>query len=208
MTGGAAEEHILEAADLKAVADDIGGDLDYRKVDALPCHVEARAVGEYAVRCRSGLSLHQVALCLFHAERKAGQGVGDHVDPQQVNGGEKLKVEYRCDEHDYNFGHVRRKLELKHLADVVVDLSALFNSVDDGSKVVVREHHVGDALGDVRSGDAHADADICGFDGGRIVDAVAGHCGDHAACLPRLDYSCLMLGLDSRIDGVFRNFLD
>ena len=186
-------------------ADNERGDLDEREVHTLPDHIDTGAAGEDAVGRGARFAAHQVAFGLFHAERKARQRVGDHVDPQQMHRGKNREVEDGRHKHDDDFAHVGGKLELQHLADVVVDLAAFLNGVDDGCKVVVGEHHVGCALGHVGAGDAHADADVGALDGRCVVDAVAGHGGDHAARLPRFDDAGLMFGLDAGVDGIFEH---
>src|SRR5699024_5239230 len=101
-----------------------------------------------------------------------------------------------------HLAHVGGQQELDGLADAVVDAAAFADRVDDGGKVVVGQHHVGHVLGHVGAGDAHADADVGGLDGGRVVDAVAGHGGDGAALLPGGDDADLVLGLHAGVDAV------
>ena len=98
--------------------------------------------------------------------------------------------------------HVAGQQELDGLADVVIDPAALLHGGDDGGEVVVAEHHVRHVFRHVRAGDAHAHADIRGLDGGRVVDAVAGHGGDGALAPPGVDNADLMLRLHPGIDAV------
>jgi hypothetical protein len=55
-------------------------------------------------------------------------------------------------------------------------------------------------IGHVGAGDPHGHADIRGLQGGRIVDAVAGHRHRVALTLQRLDDPELVLGVDARVD--------
>jgi hypothetical protein len=57
----------------------------------------------------------------------------------------------------------------------------------DRRKVVVGQHHVGCLYGHFRSGAPHRNADVRLLEGRRVVDAVARHRDDMAACLKRFD---------------------
>src|SRR5699024_3423563 len=49
-----------------------------------------------------------------------------------------------------------------------------------GRERIVQQHDLGGFFGNFGAGNAHGDADVCIFEGGRVVDAVAGD-GDHVA---------------------------
>ena len=69
-------------------------------------------------------------------------------------------------------------------------------------KMCIRDrNHVGDVLGDIGTGDAHANADVGALDGRGVVHAVAGHGDDVAQALPSVDDASLVLGLDAGVDG-------
>ena len=142
------EVHTAEEADEHEDSDD----------DTLDHGVEAHVAGEHAVGGVTRLALHDVALGLLHAQRERGEAVGDEVHPQQLDGLEQREAHERGREDREHLGEVRGEQELDDLADVVVDATALFARVDDRGEVVVGEHHVGDVLGDVGAGDAHAHA--------------------------------------------------
>ena len=103
---------------------------------------------------------------------------------------------------------IRGQLELDDLAHVFVDLAAFLHRVDDRREVIVRKNHVRGAFRHVRTGDAHADADIRSLDGRRVVHAVAGHGGHHAAGAPRLNDANLVFGLHAGIDRILQDFLE
>ena len=158
--------------------------------------------GKDAVLGVARLALHDVALGVLHAQRERGETVGDQVHPQQLHRLKDGKADERGDKHREHLGKVGRKQELDDLADVVVDATALFAGTDDGGEVVVGEHHVGNVLGDVGTGDAHAHADVGTLDGRGVVDAVARHGHDLVARLPSLDDAGLMLGLNAGVHAV------
>ena len=169
---------------------------------ALDNAVQAHIAGKNTVLGVARLALHDVALGILHAQRERGEAVGDQVHPQQLHRLEDGKADERGDKHREHLGKVGRKQELDDLADVVVDATALFAGTDDGGKVIVGEHHVGDVLGDVGAGDAHAHADVGALDGRGVVDAVARHGHDLVARLPSLNDAGLVLGLDAGVHAV------
>ena len=169
---------------------------------ALDHAVQTHIAGKDAVLGVARLALHDVALGILHAQRERGEAVGDQVHPQQLHRLEDGKADERGDKHREHLGKVGRKQELDDLADVVVDAATLFAGTDDGGEVVVGKHHVGDVLGNVGTGDAHADADVGTLDGRGVVDAVARHGHDLVARLPSLDDTGLVLGLDAGVHAV------
>ena len=148
---------------------------------ALDHAVQTHMSGKDAVLGVARLALHDVALGILHAQRERGEAVGDQVHPQQLHRLKDGKADERGDKHREHLGKVGRKQELDDLADVVVDAAPLFAGTDDGGEVVVGKYHVGDVLGDVGTGDAHAHADVGAFDGRGVVDAVARHGHDLVA---------------------------
>ena len=62
-------------------------------------------------------------------------------------------------------------------------MAPLFYGSDDGGEIIVCQHHVRGLLGHLGAADTHGDADIRCFQGGRVIDAIAGH-GHHQP--PRL----------------------
>ena len=164
--------------------------------------VQTHIAGKDTVLGVARLALHNVALGVLHAQRERGETVGNQVHPQQLHRLEDGKADERGDKHREDLGKVGRKQELDDLADVVVDATALFAGTDDGGEVVVGKHHVGDVLGDIGTGDAHAHADVGALDGRGVVDAVARHGHDLVARLPSLDDAGLVLGLDAGVHAV------
>ena len=96
-------------------------------------------------------------------------------------------------EHDQDLADVAGQQEVHELADVRVDDPPLLDGGDDAREIVVGEHHVGRLLRHVRAGDAHRNADVGPLEGGRVVDAVAGHRHDVVARLEGLDDARLVL---------------
>ena len=201
---GVASNHIgdVDVAHVKVHAHKEARQHQYGDDQALDHAVQAHIAGKDAVLGVARLALHDVALGILHAQRERGEAVGNQVHPQQLHRLEDGKADERGDEHREHLGKVGRKQELDDLADVVVDAATLFASTDDGGEVVVGEHHVGDVLGNVGTGDAHANADVGALDGRGIVDAVARHGHDLVARLPGLDDAGLVLRLDAGVHAV------
>ena len=137
----------------------------------------------------------------------AGEAVGHEVHPQKLDGLEQREAHERRREHAEYLGQVRGQQELDDLTDVVVDATTLFARIDDRGEVVVGKHHVGNVLGDVGAGDAHADADVRVLDGGSIVHTVARHGNDLVLGLPSLDDAGLVLGLNASVHAVLLDVL-
>ena len=55
---------------------------------ALPSQLEGEAAGEQGGAGRSGRLLHHILLHRLHPQRQGGQGVGDQVEPQELDGDE------------------------------------------------------------------------------------------------------------------------
>ena len=186
-------------------ADEVGGQRDHGNECALVSHGKAETACKDALLGVTGLSVHHVCLGLFHTQSQSGEAVGDQVDPQEVNGLEDGKAHQGCKEDGQHLGEVGGQEELDRLADVVVDAASLANGGDDGGKVVVGQDHVGNVLGNVGAGDAHAHADVGVLDGGSVVYAVTRHCGDLALLAPSVDDSGLVLGLNAGVNAVLLN---
>ena len=63
------------------------------------------------------------------------------------------------------------------------------DSIDNRSKVIVGQNHIGSIFGHICPSDAHGNADVGSFERWRIIDAVTGH-GDHRILfLPSFDDS-------------------
>ena len=86
------------------------------------------------------------------------------------------------------------------LADVVVDDASLLDGRDDRREVVIGEHHRRRFTRYVGARSAHRDADVCPPQGGRIVDAVAGHRDGVALGAQRIDHEQFRLGVRARDD--------
>ena len=72
-------------------------------------------------------------------------------------------------------GAIGREDEEDGFLEIVIDGAPFLDGVGDGSEVVVGQHHGGGFLGGFGAFDAHGDADVGAFEGGGVVDAVAGH---------------------------------
>ena len=68
-----------------------------------------------------------------------------------------------------------REREGDGLADVVVDAPAEANRGDDRRKVIVEQDQGRRFARHVRAASSHGDADVRGFQGRCVIDAIAGH---------------------------------
>ena len=165
------------------------------------------AVGEDAVLGVSRLLVHDAFFLVVHAQGDGRKGIGDEVDPEDVEGGKRKDDAVLGEggqdgeeEHDQDFGEVGGKEIEDGLLDVGEDASSFFDGLLDGGEVVVGQDHVRGALGDVGAGDAHGDADVGSLEGRGVVDAVSGHGDDVSVGLEGLDDLNLVLGRDASED--------
>ena len=90
---------------------------------------------------------------------------------------------------------------LRSLVTVSYTHLALFHRADNRCKIIVRQHHICHIFGNVRSCDAHSDADVRSLDGGRVVNAVTGHCRHIAGISPGVYNTVLVLWLYAGINA-------
>ena len=133
--------------------------------------------------------LHDIFAGGVDAQRDRGQRVGSEVDEQDVHrlDGHFGQPDAHGDEQDEDLGDVARHEELDDLLDIAVHPAPLADGIFDGGEIVVQQDNVGGVFGNVCTRNAHGNADIRLFEGGRIVDAVARHGGHFAAAFERLD---------------------
>ena len=70
------------------------------------------------------------------------------------------EAEERCKEDGDHLARIRCKQELYRLSDIIVNAPAFLNCGNDGGKVIIGKHHIGNILCNVCTGYAHADAYI------------------------------------------------
>ena len=147
----------------------------------------------------SGWAAHDGAAGLVKAEGDRDGDVDDHVDPQDLQGGEGDPTgdgEDPSADEDGDVGDQGRHLEAEVFEEVVVQVAAVVDRLDDGGEVVVGQDHDRGFFGDLGAGDAHGDPDVGRLEGGGVIDPVPGH-GDHVAALfEQPDQAQLVLGGD------------
>eukprot|EP00160_Parvularia_atlantis_P015994 Unigene4852_Nuclearia_a/m.14845 Unigene4852_Nuclearia_a/g.14845 ORF Unigene4852_Nuclearia_a/g.14845 Unigene4852_Nuclearia_a/m.14845 type:complete len:366 (+) Unigene4852_Nuclearia_a:2-1099(+) len=118
---------------------------------------------------------HDVQVGRVEAQRRCRQAVRNEVDPEQLDGDERLgRAEQNGQEDADDLTDVGRDEVADKLLRVVEDRAALLDRRDDRGKVVVGQDHVGSLLGDGRAR-AHGDTDVGFLERGRVVHAVARH---------------------------------
>ena len=148
-------------------------------------------------------ALHDVGLRRLPRHRNGGDHVGAEVHAKDEHGAERERaLERDVREERGDLRDVGRERVRDRLLEVVENEAALLHAVDDGGEVIVEEDHVRRLLGDVRSHDAHRDADVGLLERGSVVDTVAGHGNDLAAALVVLDDDELLLRRSAREDDL------
>ena len=134
--------------------------------------------------------------------------VGHHVHPQKHNGGEREISSDGKRQDDEYLAQAGREQIVGKLADVIEDPATFFNGSHDGGKVIVQQDHGGGFLGDIRTAQAHRNAHVRLFQGGRIVDPIPGHGHHVSGVLQCLQHLLLHLGRGTRHDIHFLHFFD
>mmetsp|Transcript_29462 Transcript_29462/g.73947 ORF Transcript_29462/g.73947 Transcript_29462/m.73947 type:complete len:485 (-) Transcript_29462:693-2147(-) len=162
-------------------------------------------LGEDAVGHRG--ALHQVRRAVVHGDTDGGAGARGSVDEQDRNGAEHengvplaVNDEAQGEHEHHGLGHVSAQQVHHEVADGCEDTAALLHSGHDGGEVVVCQHNVRNALGDVRAGDAHGNANVGLLDGGRVVDAITRHGHNLAPAVQCLHHAHLALRGAARHD--------
>mmetsp|Transcript_32718 Transcript_32718/g.83603 ORF Transcript_32718/g.83603 Transcript_32718/m.83603 type:complete len:485 (-) Transcript_32718:214-1668(-) len=162
-------------------------------------------LGEDAVGHRG--ALHQVRRAVVHGDTDGGAGARGSVDEQDRNGAEHengvplaVNDEAQGEHEHHGLGHVSAQQVHHEVADGCEDTAALLHSGHDGGEVVVCQHNVRNALGDVRAGDAHGNANVGLLDGGRVVDAITRHGHNLATAVQCLHHAHLALRGAARHD--------
>ena len=108
--------------------------------------------------------------------RPGGEDVSDQVEPQELHGVQRFSHPQGGGEgsHD-NFPHVGGEQEVYRLADIAVGGASPADGVDQGFQIVVGDDHICDVLHHVAAAGPHGHPHVCRFEGGHVVDAVAGH---------------------------------
>ena len=129
------------------------------------------------------------------------------MDGQQRNG----QPEEGGQENSQDFPGIARQYKSDELADIVVNLAPLAHSPHHRREIVVEEDDISCFLRYIGSGDAHGDAYIGAFEGGRIIDPVAGHSYKLSVLLKGADNPELLFrgyaGIDTEVRHSFVQFL-
>ena len=106
----------------------------------------------------------------------------------------------RGTEQQQDFSGIGAEQVMNELLNIVEDCPTFLDGVDNRREIIVDKHHVGSVFRDVRSRDAHRDADVGHLDRCRVVNTVAGH-GDNVAVRAQgRNNSQLVLGGDACVD--------
>ena len=147
--------------------------------------------------------LHDVRLGLLVGQGDGGQHVRAQIDAENGHGAQRQgDLEDHVEEKWCQFGDLRRKGVTDGLLQIVEDESSLFDAREDRGEVVVQENDVRRLFAHVGARQAHGDADVRLFQGGRIVHSVAGHGHDFSQPLATLDDDQLLLGTRSSEDDL------
>lgn len=144
-------------------------------------------------------SVEDIVNSLFETESSFAERTGAEKHPQNFNRREDedghtvsvLKRQTNEERHDKaNVGS--QDVEDK-LLDIVENAATLFNSVEDGGKVIIGQNNICRLLGHVGAS-AHGNTDICALKTRAIVDTVAGHGNVSLTTMQSLNHAHLCAG--------------
>ena len=139
----------VRGADVAHAEDEKGEDED------LPCRVSQHELdhdgGEEGLVSRAGRALEQVRGGVLGGEGEGGEGVHDHVDPEELHGSERALGEDGAAHDREDAGRaVDCELKLEELADIIVHVPPPLDSLQDRGEVVVEDDDVSCVLSHLR----------------------------------------------------------
>mmetsp|Transcript_76038 Transcript_76038/g.215479 ORF Transcript_76038/g.215479 Transcript_76038/m.215479 type:complete len:219 (-) Transcript_76038:320-976(-) len=138
----------------------------------------------------------------LHAQRDGRRQVRDQDEEEDLHGGpHEREGGHHAEEDLHDLGDVYGHDEGHELLDARVDDAPFLDRAHDGDEVVVRQDHVGGALGDLRALDPHRHTDLRRIQGRGVIDAVAGHRAHLALALQGPHDLELVLRLRAREDA-------
>lgn len=148
--------------------------------------------------------MHDIRSSNLKTKTHVGHTRGDHDDPQNLNrskredGNAASVLERKTDEKSTSLGNVLSQDVQDKLLDIVKHATTLFHSIENGSKVVIRQHNIRSLLGNIRTSLTHGNTDISTLQRWRIIDTVTSHSHKTLAAMKGLNHADLGLGSAAR----------
>ncbi|GKT79636.1 LOW QUALITY PROTEIN: unnamed protein product [Colletotrichum tofieldiae] len=167
--------------------------------DTVYNHIDDDLVGEDTALLVLGGLAHDIGGGLLTTQTEGGEGRGNHVDPENLEGrngeygevGAVTESETAAKEDDLT--DVGAEQVKNELLDVVKHATTLADGGNDGVELVVSQHNLGGRLGDVGTG-THGDTDISAGQRGGIVDTITSHGHEGVAATEGVDHAGLGVG--------------
>lgn len=131
---------------------------------------------DYVFFARVGHASQKLVIWRLSCQSQSCQSVHNQVDPQHLHSCQRRVLEnyWRNEGHEESH-NVDCKLELQELADTVEDVSAVLDSSNDRTEVVVKQNYTSGLLGYLSACLTHSEPDICVLECGCVVGAVSSH---------------------------------
>lgn len=126
---------------------------------------------------------------------KSGEGVHDQVDPEHL-----YSVQWRFLGHDgtqednEHSDKVDGELELQEFSNIIVDISSVLKSNNNGGEVIIEKDDIAGALGDVSTSDTHSETDISLSQSWSIVGTITSYSNNTITVLNTSDQKIFILG--------------
>lgn len=174
-----------------------GGDCGETEVSTTNAVAGKGEWGDNALVLGTWRHVHNAWLSWVDTESGSWKTVGDKVDEEELGGTKEVRAtDDGGDEAGNDFTDVAGKEVADEGGRVVVDGTALSDSLDNGGEGVIGKDHLGSILSDLGTS-SHGDTDIGSLKSWSIVDTITSHGDDVALGLEDLDELLLVEWLDT-----------
>lgn len=168
-------------------------------VDGVAKDVSGHDIGYDGVVLLVWFSLENSSGWFLGGEGESGKRVHDQVNPEHLNGIQRSLLGHNsAQENDEHSNVVDGELELDEFSHVVIDVSSVSESDDNGGEVVIKKNDIGNQLGDISSRDTHGEADVGLSQSWRVIGTITSYGNDTSAILNTCDQNELVFRGGSR----------
>jgi len=141
------------------------------------------------------LSVQEFFTWWLSGESKSGEGVHNHVYPEQLNSRQWSDLgDSRSNEDGEHSDNINSQLELQEFSNVVKDVSSELDGSHNRSEVVIHKNNVASFLRNLSSSDTHGKSDISLLKSWSIVSSITSYCNDLSEFLKSSNQNVFVLG--------------
>jgi len=146
----------------------------------------------------------------FSGKGESAEGIHDQVDPEHLDGSKRrILKDDGSEENDEHGDDVNRELELQEFSYVIIDVSSVFQSNDNGAEVIIEKDNITSVLSNISTSDTHGKTDI-GFGKSRsVIGTITCNSDDLSTVLHTGDENLLILwGASTKNSEVLFDFIE